>query len=248
MKNKYLIIALAASTAFISCDELTQVLETTNTVLDSGSGGGVPALTNTEVISGLKEALSVGISKGSGLAAKEDGFFKNPKIKLPFPADAQRVKDKAIELGLQNKVDQFELTLNRAAELASNEAKPIFLSAIKDMSIGDGFAILKGSDNAATQYLKDKTTTQLKAAFLPKVKSAIEQVNLTKYWEPLTKAYNTATMFSGNEEVNTDLNDYVTDKAIKGLFMLVEEEEKKIRKDPAARATDVLKKVFSTLD
>ncbi len=247
MKRNLIILALASTTIFTACDELTNVLETTNTVLGS-EGGGAPALTNDEVIAGLKEALTVGISNGSGLASKEDGFFKNPKIKLPFPEDAIKVKEKAIQLGLQDKVDQFELTLNRAAEEASKEAKPIFVNAIKEMTIADGFTILKGEDNAATNYLRDKTTSKLKAAFLPKVKTAIEKVNLTKYWEPLTKAYNTANMFGNNEDINTDLNEYVTDKAVTGLFMLIEDEEKKIRKDPIARVTDVLQKVFGSLD
>ena len=190
----------------------------------------------------------MGINKGSGLASATDGFFKNPAIKLPFPPDAQKVKDKAIDLGLQNKVDQFELTLNRAAEEATKEAGPIFIQAIKDMSIGDGFTILKGEDNAATNYLRDKTTSKLVSAFSPKVKAAIDKVQLTKYWTPLTKAYNSANILTGGSDINTDLNAFVTERAIKGLFLLVEKEEKNIRKDPLARATDILKKVFSFLD
>lgn len=247
MKNKIVAIALVASGLFASCDDLSNVLETTNSVLNDGTSS-APALTNEDVISGLKEALTVGIKNGAGLASATDGFFKNPAIKLPFPPDAQKVKDKAIDLGLQNKVDQFELTLNRAAEEASKEAAPIFVNAIKDMTIGDGFAILKGTDNAATNYLRDKTTSNLKTAFSPKVKTAIETVSLTKYWEPLTKAYNTSNLLTGKEDINTDLNAYVTDKAITGLFQLVEGEEKKIRKDPVARVSDILQKVFSTLD
>jgi len=239
-------IAVATAVLFAGCDELTGITET---VLGDGSGTqAAPALTNDEVISGLKEALTVGINKGSGLASKTDGFFKNPQIKLPFPPDAQKVKDKAIDLGLQNKVDQFELTLNRAAEEATKEAGPIFIQAIKDMSIGDGFAILKGEDNAATNYLRDKTTSKLVSAFSPKVKEAIDKVQLTKYWTPLTKAYNSANILTGGSDVNTDLNAFVTERAIQGLFQLIEKEEKNIRKDPLARATDILKKVFSYLD
>jgi len=246
MKNKLMTIAVATAVLFAGCDELTGITET---VLGDGSGTqAAPALTNDEVISGLKEALTVGINKGSGLASKTDGFFKNPQIKLPFPPDAQKVKDKAIDLGLQNKVDQFELTLNRAAEEATKEAGPIFIQAIKDMSIGDGFAILKGEDNAATNYLRDKTTSKLVSAFSPKVKEAIDKVQLTKYWTPLTKAYNSANILTGGSDVNTDLNAFVTERAIQGLFQLIEKEEKNIRKDPLARATDILKKVFSYLD
>ena len=249
MKNKLMTFTVGMTMIFASCDELTSIAETATSVV--GEGGGetaAPALTNEEVISGLKEALTVGINKGSGLASATDGFFKNPAIKLPFPPDAKKVKDKAIDLGLQNKVDQFELTLNRAAEEATKEAGPIFIQAIKDMSIGDGFTILKGEDNAATNYLRDKTTSKLVSAFSPKVKAAIDKVQLTKYWTPLTKAYNSANILTGGSDVNTDLNAFVTERAIKGLFLLVEKEEKNIRKDPLARATDILKKVFSFID
>ena len=197
MKNKLMTFTVAMTMIFASCDELTNIAETATSVV--GEGGGetaAPALTNDEVIAGLKEALTVGINKGSGLASATDGFFKNPAIKLPFPPDAQKVKDKAIDLGLQNKVDQFELTLNRAAEEATKEAGPIFIQAIKDMSIGDGFTILKGEDNAATNYLRDKTTSKLVSAFSPKVKAAIDKVQLTKYWTPLTKAYNSANILT----------------------------------------------------
>lgn len=252
MKKKtsklFLLGALTTSIFLTNCDQLDQVIQTTETVMSSGGGTSAPALTNDEVISGLKEALTKGISEGADVASMTDGFFKNPKIKLPFPPDAQKVKDKAIELGMQNKVDEFELTLNRAAEAASKEAKPIFVDAIKQMTIGDGFAILKGSDTAATAYLREKTTASLKQAFSPKVQTAIESVKLTNYWEPLTKAYNASTLLTGKDEVNTDLNAYVTDKAVNGLFYLIAQKETEIRKDPVARTTDLLKKVFSTLD
>jgi len=247
MKNKLMTLAVVMTVFFASCDELTSIAETATSTVGGGETA-APALTNDEVIAGLKEALTVGINNGSRLASATDGFFKNPAIKLPFPPDAKKVKDKAIDLGLQNKVDQFELTLNRAAEEATKEAGPIFIQAIKDMSIGDGFTILKGADNAATNYLRDKTTSKLVSAFSPKVKIAIDKVQLTKYWTPLTKAYNTANILTGGSDVNTDLNAFVTERAIKGLFLLVEKEEKNIRKDPLARATDILKKVFSFLD
>jgi hypothetical protein len=116
------------------------------------------------------------------------------------------------------------------------------------MSVQDGFSILKGGDNAATNYLKKNTSEKLYNAFFPKVEAAINSVNLTSYWTPLTKAYNKTTFISGNEPINTDLNKYVTDRAISGLFVLIENEEKSIRKDPIARATDLLKKVFGSQD
>ncbi len=231
----------------MGCDTLNKVLDTTNDVLNSTENSG-NALSNEEVISGLKEALTIGIQNGSGKASALDGFLKNDKIRLPFPPDAQKVKDKALQLGLDNKVKEFETTLNRAAEEAAKEAAPIFVQAIKDMTISDGFNILKGADNAATSYLKEKTTDQLVTAFSPKVGTAIDKVNLTKYWEPLTKAYNSASFLTGSEEINTDLKSYITERAIIGLFKLVEEEEMKIRKDPIARVSDILKKVFGSLD
>lgn len=239
------IVAIGLTLAsFKGCD----VVDTANTILGGSTSGQQPGLTNDEVIKGLKEALSVGTNNSAALTSKTDGFFKNDRIFLPFPEDAVKVKEKAIQLGMQDKVDKFVMTLNRAAEESTKEAAPIFLKAITDMSIGDGFNILKGADNAATQYLIDKTSTPLYDAFKPKVKDAIAKVELTKYWEPLATAYNKAVKITGGDPVTTDLEDYVTKRAIKGLFVLIADEELKIRKDPLARATDILKKVFSTLD
>lgn len=242
MKKIWLSLALGSIVAVSSCDVLTAVV-------DSGlSTPSTPALTNDEVISGLKEALTVGIKNGAGNASKVDGFLGNSLIRLPFPQDAIKMREWCMSKGMDKQVNEFETTLNRAAEEASKEAAPIFINAIKEMTIADGFGILKGADNAATNYLRDKTTSQLITAFAPKVNAAIQTVNLTKYWEPLTKAYNATTTLSGNPKVDTDLGKYITDRAIVGLFKLVETEELKIRKDPIARVSDILKKVFSTLD
>jgi enolase len=131
---------------------------------------------------------------------------------------------------------------------ACKTAAPIFINAIKNMSLSDGFKILKGSDNAATNYLKEQTNTQLYKLFLPEVKMAIEKVKLTAYWEPLVKKYNQSTRISGKESIETDLNKYVTERAILGLFKLLAIQEKEIRKNPLKRTTDILKKVFSSLD
>jgi len=213
----------------------------------TGTGTTTPALTNEEVIAGLKEALTIGIKKGAELASKTDGFFKNDFIKIPFPEEANAIKEKAIEWGLQGKVDEIILTLNRAAEVASEKATPIFVDAITNMSIGDGFEILKGSDSAATMYLIKTTTTPLTSAFMPVVKDAIEKVELTKYWNPVATKYNQWAKISKKDEINPDLDKYVTDRAITGLFFLVKQEEKKIRKDPVAQVTDLLKKVFGSI-
>jgi hypothetical protein len=206
-----------------------------------------PQLTNDEVIKGLKEALTVGIKNSVDSSSVLDGFLKNPAIRLPFPPDAIKVREKAINLGMQGQVDKFETTLNRAAEEAVKEALPIFKNAILNMSIQDGFAILKGGNGAATKFLKDKTSDSLAVAFLPKVKNATSKVQLTSYWNPIITKYNAAVTLTGGEKINPDLDAYVTQLAIQGLFKLVEKEENKIRKDPGARVTDLLMKVFSSI-
>ncbi len=206
------------------------------------------SLTNGEVIKGLKEALTIGAKNSAGLTSKLDGFYKNPEIFIPFPEEAIKVKNTAMDVGLGNQVEKFEMTLNRAAEEATKEAIPIFVNAITSMSVEDGFKILKGGKGAATAYLKESTRAQLVEKFSPKVQTAIESVELTKYWEPLITKYNSVSSlnpFGNNEEINPDLNAYVTDKAIDGLFTMVTKEEDKIRENPAARVTDLLKKVFS---
>jgi hypothetical protein len=206
-----------------------------------------PQLTNDEVIKGLKEALTVGIKNAVDSSAVLDGFLRNPEIRLPFPPDAMKVKEKALKLGMQGQVDKFETTLNRAAEEAVKEALPIFKNAILNMSIQDGFTILKGGNGAATKFLKDKTSDSLAVAFLPKVKNATSNVQLTSYWNPIINKYNAAVTLTGGEKINPDLDAYVTQLAIQGLFKLVEKEENKIRKDPGARVTDLLMKVFSNI-
>lgn len=246
MKKISIIIGIFSLFLFTRCDILEDVAS--EVVSTNGSGDTLaPSLTNGEVIQGLKEALTVGIKNGASMASATDGFFKNSAIKLPFPPDAIALKDKAIEWGLQGKVDEIVLTLNRAAEEASKKAAPIFVDAITNMSISDGFAILNGSDSAATMYLKDKTTSPLTTAFKPVVKDAIETVKLTSYWNPVATKYNNWAPLFGKDKVEADLDTYVTDRGIQGLFFLVKEEEKKIRLNPAARVTDILKKVFGSL-
>lgn len=228
-----------------SCDVMNEVAG----VMLEGTGEDTskPALTNTEVISGLKEALNIGIKNSVDLTSVTDGFLANADIRLPFPEDALKVKEKALEWGLDGQVDKFEMTLNRAAEEATKEALPIFKNAILNMTIADGFSILNGGDGAATKFLKDKTTAELITAFAPKVDAAISKVKLTDYWNPIINKYNTAMTLTGGEKMNPDLSEYVTERAISGLFHMVELEENKIRKDPLARVTDILQRVFGSL-
>lgn len=241
----YSIISIALVIA--SCGVLEEVADE---VINTGGNGGdpaAPALTNGEVIEGLKEALKIGIEKGAALASKEDGFYKNPAIFIPWPEEAIKIKEKSIEWGLQGKVDEIEETMNRAAELASKKATPIFVSAITNMTVGDGFEILNGSDSAATMYLIKTTSAPLKAEFKPVVSEAIATVELTKYWNPIATKYNKWAKLLGKDEIEADLDEYVTQKGMDGLFYLIKQEEKKIRIDPIAQVTDLLKKVFGSL-
>lgn len=243
MKMLYIPLTFCAAFLFSGCD----VLEDAATVILTESETAPSGLTNEEVISGLKEALTVGITNSVNLTSVTDGFLKNSEIRLPFPEDALKVKEKALEWGLDGQVEKFETTLNRAAEEATKEALPIFKNAILSMSIQDGFSILNGGNGAATRFLREKTTAQLITAFSPKVEAAISKVQLTDYWNPIITKYNTAMTFTGGEKMNPDLNQYVTEKAIDGLFVMVEKEENKIRENPTARVTDLLKKVFGSL-
>ncbi|MBL7917259.1 MAG: DUF4197 domain-containing protein [Bacteroidia bacterium] len=202
-----------------------------------------PALTNEEVIKGLKEALTIGTNSSSSVASKVDGYYKNPKIYIPWPEEAMDMKTKLTKMGMQKKITEFETSLNRAAEEAAKNAAPVFIEAITNMSLSDGFAILKGADTAATNYLRKTTYAPLKDKFKPIVKDAINKVKVTSYWNPLVTKYN---KIPGVKKQNPDLEEYVTIKAINGLMVLIAEEETKIRKDPMARVTDLLKKVFGS--
>ncbi|MFY7990045.1 MAG: DUF4197 domain-containing protein [Fluviicola sp.] len=237
------IIVLGMVVTFVSCEVLDEAAQT----LGTGTTNTAPALTNAEVISGLKEALNVGIQNSVNLTSVTDGFLKNDAIRLPFPPDALKVREKALEWGMSGQVEKFETTLNRAAEEATKEALPIFKDAILNMSISDGFAILNGGNGAATKYLKDNTSAKLVTAFAPKVDAAISKVKLTDYWNPIITKYNSAMALTGGQKINPDLNAYVTQLAIDGLFKMVEQEENKIRLDPVARVSDLLKKVFGSV-
>src|SRR6478736_6225952 len=198
-------------------------------------------LTTSEVGDGLKEALVKGITVGSDLASQTDGYLKNPQIKIPFPPDVKKVEDRLRQIGLNNEVDKFIVTLNRGAEDAAKEAKPIFITAIKSLTIQDAWGILKGQQDAATQYLKRTTSPQLKEKFKPVIQTSLDKVSATKYYSDLVNTYNKIPLV---EKVNPDLNEYATDMAMKGLFIMIAKEEKNIRENPVARTSDLLKRVF----
>jgi hypothetical protein len=175
------------------------------------------------------------------MASKLDGFYKNPRIFIPWPPEAKEMKERLLKMGFEKKINEFETSLNRAAEEASKKASMVFIDAITNMSVQDGFAILKGADTAATNYLRKTTYNPLEEKFMPIVKEAINTVKVTSYWTPLVTAYN---KLPGVKKQNPDLDKYVTNKAINGLMVLIAEEEVNIRKNPVARTTDLLKKVF----
>lgn len=212
-----------------------------NQTLGDVMGASSTPLTTAEVAHGLKEALIKGISKGADLASQVDGYFRNPEIKIPFPPEFQKVEDRLRQVGLGNEVDKFVMTLNRGAEDAAKEAKPIFIEAIRAMTIQDAWAILKGEDDAATQYLKKTTSGLLKEKFKPVIQNSLNEVNATKYYGDIVTRYNQIPFV---QKVNPDLDDYATDKAIEGLFVLIAREEQNIRENPVARTTEILKRVF----
>jgi len=203
------------------------------------------SLTSEEVVRGLKDALRIGAEKSVTSASSVDGFYRNQEVFIPFPNDAIKVKNTLEKIGRKKEVDAFVKSLNRAAEEAAKSAAPIFLKAIKEMSIQDAMGILRGNSDAATLYLKNKTTDQLKVDFKPIVAAAIKKVDVARYWKPVITSYNKASFLSSGGKVNPDLETYVTDQAIAGLFILIAKEELKIRKDPAARVTDIIKSVFA---
>jgi hypothetical protein len=204
-------------------------------------------MSEAEVASGLREALTIGAVNAVLATNQENGYFGNAAIKIPFPAEAagamNYMQNSAL---LRPLLNEFVLRLNRAAENAAVHARPIFTNAIRDITIQDAWGILRGGQNAATNYLHNRTYSQLYTAFKPDIISSLNSVGAQSAWQELTTAYNTIATLSPNlNTVNTDLADYATNKALDGLFLLVGEEEAKIRRDPAARVTDLLRKVFA---
>jgi hypothetical protein len=198
-------------------------------------------LSSDDIAAGLKDALNHGIQKSTQQLSAVDGFFKDAAVKILLPPEAAKMEKTLRSAGFGPQVDKAILDLNRAAEDAAKSAAPIFLDAIKKMSLSDGINILRGPDTAATGYLRKSTTIQLTAAFLPVIKSSLDKVGATNSWKTVVDAYNKIPFHS---KVNSDLPGYTTGKALDGVFYYVAVEEKSIRKDPAAQADDLLKKVF----
>ena len=203
-----------------------------------GQGDG---LSTGEIVDGLKEALEIGTDNAVKLVGKEGGYSENPKIKIPLPGSVDKVQGMLRALGYGSQLDEFDKSMNRAAEVAAPKAKAIFWDSIKQMSFTDAKGILDGGDMAATNYLKEKSSGQLEEVFRPIIHKAMGEVGATKRYQDLSKPIENLPFAEG---AVPDLDGYVTDGALNGLFYMLGQEEKKIRQNPAARGTDLLKKVF----
>ncbi len=204
-----------------------------------------PAITEQQAANGLMEALVQGANNGSSTLAKLDGYLKNPSVKIPFPPEAQKIETTLRDLGMNKMCDDVITSLNRAAEDAAAEAAPILINSIRSMTINDAMDILFGANNAATAYLEKTTTTELTNKFKPVIESSLSQVGATKYWSDAVNYYNKIPLV---EDLNPDLSAYVTQKALDGLFLMIEQEELKIRQDPGSRVSQIVKDVFAYYD
>lgn len=236
-----LLITGLALLALLGCSEkdLRQTLELINT-----NSLEVP-LTQAEVVAALKDSLSKGISKGALEASAQDGYFANPQLKIQFPPEVERVEKALRKIGLGKDVDRFVRQLNRSAEKAATKAKPIFVKAITSMTIADAFEILNGEADAATQYLMRTTGDELRKQFQPIVSDKLAETSATRYYGDIVNSYNQLPLV---KKVDPDLEAYATDRAIAGLFLLIAREEANIRANPRARTTQLLRKVFGSLD
>lgn len=231
--KRYVLMA-ALSLSLFSCDVLKTVATEVLTVP-----------TSTEAAGALKEALKQGFGSGVDVLSAAGGFNKNNAIRILLPEDAQKIADKLRSIGMGTQVDNVIKKLNEGAENAVATAKPIFMDAVTNMSFSDAMSILTGGNGAATNYLKQTTTTALTNAFKPKIQASLDQVGFTANWSTLVNEYNKIPFIT---KMNPDLNDYVTQKALTALFSKVEDEENQIRSNPAKRTTELMKKAFSYAD
>jgi hypothetical protein len=235
------LILLAFLAPMIANAQIKDLLNKANQKISSVKG--VPV--GGDISAGLKEALNKGVEKQVTKLTAMDGFYKNEAVKILMPEELGKVDKTLRKFGMGNLADEGVKSLNRAAEDAVKEATPVFVAAIKNMSITDAKHILMGNDNAATTYLQSSTTTELYAKFLPIVKQSIGKVGADKVWNSIITKYNGMPLVS---KVNPDINDYVTNKAMEGVFKMIAVEEKNIRTDLSARTSPLLKKVFAMQD
>jgi hypothetical protein len=243
MKKLLLPILFAAFMPSISNAQLKGLIDKAkNTVGTKTSTGN---LSTTDISAGLKEALNKGVTRQVTKLTAVDGFYKNEAVKILLPDELKKVDQTLRKMGMGNLADEGIKSLNRAAEDAVKEATPIFVNAITNMSFTDAKNILMGADNSATAYLQKSTTTPLYGKFNPVVKNSLSKVGADAVWATIIKKYNSLPLVS---KVNPDLNDYVTNKALEGVFKMISVEEKNIRNNLASRTSDLLKKVFALQD
>jgi hypothetical protein len=231
----FLLIAIISIPPPSACAEFKGILKSIRETLLGGE------LSENKIIQGLKEALQIGTTNAVQTISRVDGYYSNLKIRIPLPESVQRVEKVLRAVGFGPKVDAFELSMNRAAERAAPEATSLFLNAIKEMTFSDAKKILQGRDNEATLYFEDKTRGRLQELFKPITHTAMSEVGVTRSYQELDAKVRSIPFV---ERMSFDLDEYVTNKALDGLFLMVAEEERKIRQDPAARVTDLLKVVF----
>lgn len=239
MKQIYLTLSLISLLSFSSCTELQQIA----TQIPNQTGG-IAGVSSIRIADGLKQALNFGVQEGITSLGKKDGFFGNNLTKILLPQELQKVDNTLRNIGLGSLADEGLRLLNRAAEDAVTEATPIFTNAITSMTFNDAKGILLGNDNAATNYLERTTEKQLFTAFKPKVENSLGKVGADKIWEQIISKYNT---FTG-QSINTDLNSYVTEQAINGVFKMVAQKETGIRNNIGLRTTPLLQEIFALQD
>lgn len=209
---------------------------------NSSGGYSLGNLSNSEIVSGLKQALQIGTQNSANKLSLVNGFFGNQLIKVLMPPEARQIETSLRSIGLGAQVDKAILSMNRAAEDAAKKAAPIFINAITSMTISDGLSVLRGGQGAATNFLKSRTTTALTTAFRPVIQQSLAKVGATRYWTDIVTLYNK--LPTTRSKINPDLTAYVTERALNGMFVTIAEEENKIRTNPASRVTELLKKVF----
>lgn len=235
-----LLLGFLLFSSAINAQSLRDIFNRHNKTTKSSSVGG--GMNSNEVANGLKEALRIGAQNASSQLSARDGFLKNAAVKILLPPEVQEVERTLRAVGMGHLVDEAVISLNRAAEDAATKAAPIFVSAITSITIQDGISILKGGNNAATNYLRGRTTSQLSSAFRPVIQSSLNKVGADRLWQTVFTTYNQLPLI--RNKVNPDLTGYVTERALSGLFLTIAQEEMKIRTNPAAQVTDLLKRVF----
>jgi len=235
MKKKAILLVLMIQLS--ACGELQQIVNQ----LPQGEAG----ISNLEIAQGLREALNMGIDKQVSRLTQTDGFYKNELVKILLPEELQKVDKTLRDIGLGNLADEGLKVLNRAAEDAVKEATPIFVDAVKGITFNDAKTILLGGDDAATQYLSNRTQTPLYGKFNPIIKNSFEKVGADVIWNNLITRYNSIPL---TKKVNPDLTDYVTNEALEGVYTMVAVEEKEIRTKISSRTTELLRKIFKLQD